>query len=118
MGVKAVVAQRLSKRQQPPPGPLRGKGHPPSHSAPRPEPALLPGVPSPLPKSYPSTKAELTFSPLSSLSLWFLLLSWPEAAGPEHTCLVLCGFGLFCRLAQGGTCLLHLRIMILDSQGS
>lgn len=89
-------------------------------SAPWHVPFLLPGMPSPLPKSYPSPQAELTF-PLALLQPWPalpVLLCWPKAVGLEHTCLVSCGFGLFHRLAQGGNCLLHLRIMILDSQGS
>lgn len=110
--------QRPLKRRRSPLLPLMQRVILLPTSPPWPELFLLPGMPFPLSKSYPSTKTGLSVSPLPSLSLWFPLLSWPKAVGLEHTCLVLCGFGLFHRLAQGGTCLLHLRIMVLDSQGS
>lgn len=92
---KSVVSQGPLKRQQPPLMFL-WVIFPPWL-----EQFLLPGMPFPLSKSYTSTKTELRFSLLPSLSLWFLLLSWPKAAGLKHTCLVLCGFGLFHWLVQG-----------------
>lgn len=59
--------------------------------APWPGQSLLPEMPSPLSKSYPSTKTELRSSLLPSPSLPFSLHSWPRVAGRQHACHVLCG---------------------------
>lgn len=63
-------------------------------SPPWPELFLLPGMPFPLSKSYPSTKTGLCFSPLPSLSLWFPLLSCPKQLA--WSILVLFYVGLAC----------------------